>query len=87
MEHGHRQHHQLTGAVTINGVFSKHVQLPILGDDAAAAIVASRVHCCLGLQFDHLLGFVGFGLPATFSYRGNGTSASALALIHDIYDI
>lgn len=39
----------LTGAVTVNGIFAKHVELSILGDNAAAAIVACRIHCCLGL--------------------------------------
>lgn len=55
----------LTSAVAVNSIFAKHVELPVLGDNAAAAVVARCVHRCLGLQFDHLLRLVGFGLPAT----------------------
>lgn len=58
---------QLTSAVTVNGIFAKHVELSVLGDDAAAAVVTCRVHGRLGLQFDHLLGLVRLGLSATFS--------------------
>lgn len=58
---------QLTGAVTVYSIFAKHVEFSILGDNAAAAIVACCVHGCLGLQFDHFLGLVRLGLSTTFS--------------------
>lgn len=57
----------LTSAVTVNSIFAEHVELSILGDNAAAAVVTRCVHCCLGLQFDHFLGLVRLGLSAAFS--------------------
>lgn len=52
----------LTGTVTVNGILAKHVELSIFSDNAATAIVAGRVDGRLGLEFDHLLGFVGLWL-------------------------
>lgn len=57
----------LTGAVTVNRILSKHIELSILCDDATATIVTSCIHSRLRLQFDHLLGLVWLRLPATFS--------------------
>lgn len=60
---------ELTGAVTVNSIFAKHVQLSILGDDAAAAVVACCVDSCFCLQLDHFLGLIRLGLSATFSWK------------------
>lgn len=60
----------LTSAVAVNSIFAEHVELPVLGDDAAAAVVARRVHRRLGLQLDHLLRLVRLGLPAALGCGG-----------------
>lgn len=39
----------LTSAITVNSIFSKHVELSILGNNAAASIVTSCIHGCLSL--------------------------------------
>ena len=58
----------LTGAVAVDGVLPKHVELPVFGDDAAAAVVAGRVHRRLALQLDHLLRLVGLWLSAALGW-------------------
>ena len=60
----------LTGAIAVNSVFAEHVQLAVLGDDAAAAVVAGGVDGSLALQLQHLLRLVRLWLSATFGCRG-----------------
>lgn len=52
----------LTSTVAVNGILAKHVELSIFSDNTAAAVVAGGVHRGLGLEFDHLFGFVGLWL-------------------------
>lgn len=54
----------LTCTVAVNGILAKHVELSVFRDNTAAAVVAGRVHRGLGLEFDHLLGFVGLWLSS-----------------------
>ena len=63
----------LTGAVAVDGVLAKHVELSVFGDDATAAVVAGRVHRRLALQLDHLLRLVGLWLSAALGWRGTHT--------------
>ena len=63
----------LTGAVAVDGVLAKHVELSVFGDNATAAVVAGRVHRRLALQLDHLLRLVGLWLSAALGWRGTHT--------------
>ena len=73
---------ELTGAVAVDGVLAKHVELSVFGDDAAAAVVAGRVHRRLALQLDHLLRLVGLWLSAALGWTHTHTHTQSHTHTH-----